>query len=251
MVTAAAELFPDAAVFIEHSAPTLGATTAGSAGTRRSAPRIWRPSPRACVPSSPPTCRSTRPKRRLRKPWRSSRGVARLTRRGCWPIGNRTASSCTSCADGRTTSRVTCCPPPAACAASRCIRWAPALCCSTRTRPSPASWRASSRTRSCSRRLPRLAPGSTPSASGVPAPSTTRSRRAGCRKCRWSPKRCTRRTSVASRPTSSRAERPCAWCSSPGRRRRARRRFPSAWRCSCWRAAAACTRGAGRLLPGP
>ena len=38
LVTAAKELFPDAAVFVEHSAPTLGAYSATSAGARRSAP---------------------------------------------------------------------------------------------------------------------------------------------------------------------------------------------------------------------
>ena len=97
---------------------------------------------------------------------RASRGDLRGARRdrqgavaGASSAGQ--LSCCTSCAGGRTTSRATCCRPPGACAGSRCIRWAPASCCSIRTRPSPASWRALSRTRSCSRRLPRPAPGST------------------------------------------------------------------------------------------
>ena len=112
-------------------------TTAASAAARRSAPTTSTRSPRACAPSSPPTCRSTRPRCRWRRPWRSSRRAEKPTRRACWRIASRTASCCTSCADGRTTSRATCCRPPGACAGSRCIRWAPASCCSTRTPAKP------------------------------------------------------------------------------------------------------------------
>ncbi len=209
LVTAAAELFPDAAVFVEHSAPTLGAYYCrvrgrdpfSAADLEAIATRM-----RAIVDADVPIHKTKVPVAQAVAIFEARGEIGQGAPAGASPAGQPGALRAVRTAGLLPGLHAAVHRPPAPLRPASAGRRA--SCCSIRTRPSPASWRASRPIRSCSRPSRRPARGSTRWASAAPARSTTRSRRDGCRKCRWSPRRCTRRTSAASPPTSSRVAMP-------------------------------------------
>ena len=169
LVTAAAELFPDAAVFVEHSAPTLGAYYCRVRGRAPFTPAeldAIAARMREIVAADVPIHKTKVP---------VAQAVAIFDARGetdkARLLAHRQQDSLVlyELCGRQDYFQGYMLPSTGRLRRFACTRWATASCCSTRTRPPGRAGASSRPIRSCSRPSSRPAPGSTRWASAAPA----------------------------------------------------------------------------------